>query len=716
MTFRTHRHAFFVSVTVLALLLAPVVCMADDDEESGDEEEETGGLVTEWNDDEEAEEETASDEEADEEAEEEEPAPLTVARKVAYPGIMGHTGLIHTMSAQTGESMSWSFGMHLSFFEKKGFLLPDENRDVHKYIGASAHLRFSPIEYLELYASVTARSNSTDAWYQQPSLFQTIGDSTVGVKGLYTVADLYTVALAVAPRFVNSVGDTGFDWSATSVTLMLAQTFDVLAKVGFPLKIHVNLGWDFDNTQKLVDHYEVQVDEDPDDPRYITRFERYALQVNRTDFFMAGLALEFPTPWVQPFVEWNMGVPVNRQDFTCALKRYGSDDACLEQEGAAGFPMDLTMGFRFQPPPVPELAILVAADVGLTGQKRFVRETAPNEPYMIYLAASYSFVQRKEIIEIEKVVETEVIKEVEPPPPARIVGTVVDAETGEPVSGALVTVLDEEGDLVDDLSRVATDEEGVFLTPGLEAGAYVLGITADEYEKSTDCSAELEETGDVEVECELTPVPRPATIQGKVTDARNGDPLEGVEVTVEGPETRSATTDELGLFEVEVEAGDYSVVGELEDYFDKQVGIEVEPGATIGLDLPMSRVPKKKLVVVKKKQIVIKRQIQFEFDSATIKPKSYVILDWVAQVLKDNPQIELVEIQGHTDDRGTAEYNLELSQKRADAVREYLVSSGIDPDRLVAKGYGETKPLEPNVTAKGRARNRRVEFHILEQE
>ncbi|MCB9593568.1 MAG: OmpA family protein [Sandaracinaceae bacterium] len=107
--------------------------------------------------------------------------------------------------------------------------------------------------------------------------------------------------------------------------------------------------------------------------------------------------------------------------------------------------------------------------------------------------------------------------------------------------------------------------------------------------------------------------------------------------------------------------------------------------------------------------IVIHQRIYFEYNRAVIRDVSFPILNTVAQVLRDFPDIT-IEIQGHTDDRGSDEYNLRLSGERAASVLSYLTQQGISSGRLTARGYGETRPIETNRTDAGRATNRRVEF------
>jgi outer membrane protein OmpA-like peptidoglycan-associated protein len=114
-------------------------------------------------------------------------------------------------------------------------------------------------------------------------------------------------------------------------------------------------------------------------------------------------------------------------------------------------------------------------------------------------------------------------------------------------------------------------------------------------------------------------------------------------------------------------------------------------------------------------EIVILQQIQFDTARATIKPVSNGLLDEVAEVVKQHPEIVKIEVQGHTDNRGDPRWNRKLSQDRAAAVVLALVARGIDAGRLIAKGYGSEQPLESNIYDAGRKKNRRVQFKILEK-
>ena len=123
-----------------------------------------------------------------------------------------------------------------------------------------------------------------------------------------------------------------------------------------------------------------------------------------------------------------------------------------------------------------------------------------------------------------------------------------------------------------------------------------------------------------------------------------------------------------------------------------------------------------KRVVVENNKIVISEKIQFDFNKATIKPESDSLMEEIIKVLKDAPHIKKVAIEGHTSGEGKDKYNLKLSDQRAKAVMDYLVTKGALPKEMfTAKGFGETKMIADESTEEGREKNRRVEFNIIEQ-
>ncbi|WP_437476874.1 OmpA family protein [Sorangium sp. So ce1014] len=120
------------------------------------------------------------------------------------------------------------------------------------------------------------------------------------------------------------------------------------------------------------------------------------------------------------------------------------------------------------------------------------------------------------------------------------------------------------------------------------------------------------------------------------------------------------------------------------------------------------------LVQVGEEDIKILQRIEFALNNDKIQgAQSFAVLDAVVSALMLHPEIFKVEVAGHTDNAGPADLNRALSQRRAEAVVAYVTSKGIDPKQLVARGYGPDKPIDDNKTAKGRQKNRRVEFTIL---
>lgn len=129
------------------------------------------------------------------------------------------------------------------------------------------------------------------------------------------------------------------------------------------------------------------------------------------------------------------------------------------------------------------------------------------------------------------------------------------------------------------------------------------------------------------------------------------------------------------------------------------------PGTPPGVAVDAVGCPRKDAVTLK--------GVGFEYNSATLTSDSRPVLDDAAADLKKYPRLK-VELQGHTDSRGSDQYNLKLSQRRAEAVRDYLLNQGVSSNQLSAKGYGETQPKASNDDDAGRAENRRVDMQVLE--
>lgn len=126
--------------------------------------------------------------------------------------------------------------------------------------------------------------------------------------------------------------------------------------------------------------------------------------------------------------------------------------------------------------------------------------------------------------------------------------------------------------------------------------------------------------------------------------------------------------------------------------------------------------PEPKRVEVRDNKIEISEKIQFELAKATIKAESHDLLNEIVQVIKDNPHIKKIAIEGHASSDGNDDFNMKLSDDRSKAVMKYLVDKGINEKKLTAKGFGETKPIADNETEEGREKNRRVEFNIVDQD
>jgi outer membrane protein OmpA-like peptidoglycan-associated protein len=292
----------------------------------------------------------------------------------------------------------------------------------------------------------------------------------------------------------------------------------------------------------------------------------------------------------------------------------------------------------------------------------------------------------------------------------RVLGRVVDAVTSTAVAGATVRLKAARA-----LSPFTTDAEGRFMVDRLDAGQVLFEVEQPDY-ASAECRTEIpKQGGDVPLDCHLAPKPRVGAISGQI-QSEDGKPVSTPGIELVGPRNDKLASDERGLFAaVDLPTGAYRIRVEADDYLMQVVEITVESHETAMPQIILIKKPKHSLVTLHKEEIVIAEQIQFKPGSAEILAESSSLLRQVADVVLRHPQIELLEVQGHTDSKGGHDMNMQLSQARAESVRDYLVKAGVASERLDAKGYGPDHPIRPNDTVQNRAKNRRVQFILLRQ-
>ena len=280
-----------------------------------------------------------------------------------------------------------------------------------------------------------------------------------------------------------------------------------------------------------------------------------------------------------------------------------------------------------------------------------------------------------------------------------IAGTVKDSKTSEPISANVALYV--EGTMV---ASKASDTEGAFTFPELEPGTYKLTAQATDYKPYTvDLLVKAGETTPISVA--LVPVPKEGTLVLNIIDIENKKQMAAT-VTVGDMEPEQ--TD--GKYTKILKPGSYGlkVMATAPNYLPYERRVQIEAGKTLELEVAL----------VKKEFKIVLPEVYFETAKSTIKPESYPILDGAAETIKTvfagSPTVR-IEIQGHTDSRGSDDYNLKLSQDRAQSVLDYLVINHELPvARLMARGYGESRPVASNDNPEGRQKNRRVEFVVLQ--
>lgn len=652
------------------------------------------------------------------------PSTVVLDAYYAMPTLSGSTGLLRVASALMPPAGTFRVQALYEYFRASGFLCSPERlcsnliaSDRVTRAGFAFAASAAVTNYLEGYLAL--RSYSTENTLGEPKLLQTLGDVTLGVKAAlpYEPGRFLHAGGDLQMSFVQGSGGVGVDTSALSGRLRGNASFDLRALAPrLPLVAHLNLGYRLDNSGSVVEGVE------SDRGRPVSRIERYGLNVNRVDFIEAGLGVEaLLSPGggvrtLRPFVEYTLDAPLNRQGYTCASVRLSPGDQCLgDRSGFASAPSRLSLGARVNPW-LKGLMATLAFDVGVSGTSTFVEEVSPQAPWTLWAGLGY-------VASVDDRAPEPHVIVISPPSNPRYVvdGFVHEARAATGVAEAIIHLEGGEG------TGLLTDASGHFRTAPFAPGSYRFRVRAPGYYDAA-CSALVSSAAAlgpgpatlmVSADCPLEALPRSGALRGRVLSGDGGAPLAGASVVVVdsvGAE-HPATTDASGAFRVEgLPPGPTRLRVSQGAHFDASALADVKARDEVAVSVSLHRRPAAPNVSIGKREIALRRQVHFEPNSAKILPDSGTLLEEMADVLQKNPRLKRVEIQGHTDSTGNVPRNRALSQERADAVRERLVALGVAPERLAAKGYGDERPLAPNVTAANRARNRRVALVILEQD
>ncbi len=683
------------------------------------------------------------------------------------------TGLYRMYSADSGAPGTFRFSLFTGYFSGSGFLCPScaapnggppDLKDDATHISGDVGISATPLSFLEGYLAIhtSASSNSLGS----PKLLQVLGDTNFGVKAFmpHEEDSIFSAGGSAEAWLLNGTGAVGIDNASYGLRGLATLDLNNRKKKEdrIPLRAHLNLGFFFDGSGKLVESVEAA------QGHKISRIERFGLGINRVDSFTIGIGAEGMFDFVRPFLEWTIDVPANLQNHICDNGTRAAGDQCLGN--AAGFsttPSRITLGARVYPW-LEGLALLAAVDIGTGATSSFIEEVTPEMPWNLHFGLAYAVdvVPRVEVRTIEA-------KHSQLPEPARvphiIVGTVVEKGSNTPIPDAQVRF---DGRA---LTGMITQADGTFRTADLDPGTYTFNVSAPGY-RDGQCGATIgfgapgvpaygapagqpggpypqtDQNGapvygaqgqpqqppgapaypgapvgpgqpgaagatppSATVTCELEAQAKVGNVNGQLRDADTSAAVGGaaVKITDKIGRSLSLTADAAGSFRFEnVPPGPVTITADAPGYLRAVAEVEVKPRSDVSAQIAVTKRPKIANVVVTDKELKLKKEVHFQHDSADILPDSMGIIEEAADALRTHTEITGVEIQGHTDDSGTPEYNMRLSGERANAVREALIRAGVEPTRLTARGYGQEKPLLPNTNEANKAKNRRVQLMI----
>jgi outer membrane protein OmpA-like peptidoglycan-associated protein len=308
------------------------------------------------------------------------------------------------------------------------------------------------------------------------------------------------------------------------------------------------------------------------------------------------------------------------------------------------------------------------------------------------------------------------------------------------------------------MTGLVADENGQFISQDLPPGEYTFHVFADHFRDGT-CTVSIPETappqgaegaappaegapaeeglegagsatvspvadaaymdGDgnllAPLRCELKELPKVADVTGLLVDSVSGGSVPDAKVRITDNLNRSLEldVDAQGSFQFRnVPFGEARLTVTAPGYMTTILPIKIESRKALEPHVLMNKRPDQLDLTIGRNQITPGSPIRFVPQTADVAVDSMVMVEQLAEALKENAELENIEIQVHTDDSGSPTYSRRLSQQRADRLKQLLSQLGVAERRITAKGYGPDQPLAPNVSEANRARNNRVQIML----
>jgi OmpA-OmpF porin, OOP family len=599
--------------------------------------------------------------------------PFVDARNVRLSqGLFGGLGTLNVSSADIGGAGILRFAAYGQYYTNTGWPLPG---DGSTHSAGTFAVDYVALDWLELYASYSATSTHNTG--SDSAYLASVGNAGLGAKASLRLSPLF--ALAVDVRASRLPGVATPDVSEVAYTLSPYLLFAWTPPI--PLRLGVQFGAQFqwDNVP-LSESGSIQ--------------DQIAFGRTAYNQLLFGISLEFPIPVVTPFVEYTTGLPLN----VYGNNLIGANGSSLPLH--SGLPHQLNVGLKVSA--IQNLTFLLAGQFSLQGNVSFGVPAIP--PWNFVFAATYA-------VDVFPVPPTRVVGVpvvVEPvPSTGTVVGVVRDAATAQPLGAVVV------GLVAGSMAPVASDAvTGEFVTRPLPPGATQLRLQKDGYQEAW-VPTTVEAGKATTLQASLNPLVKRSRFL--LTTTAHTKPVAAT-VKFSGTEAKVVETkaDALGPTEVLAKPGAYLAEVTAVGYLAQVREVEVSAGAELQLAFELQPEPKRRHVVLRDDKLELLVQVHFTPGRATLLPDTYPLLDEVVDAVV-RFGIKRVRVEGYTDSSGTRAVNLRLSQARAEAVLEYLAQKGIPRSRLEAKGYGDTHPIAPNLTARGRELNRRVEIVVLEK-